>query len=131
MMTLANVKDWLKTVVTEDAGFYIGKIDGDKEKCIGVYGMKLGQPVIAIGGMSNTTYAYKPVSILIHWTTNASTTELIAQALYENMIGQSDISIGGHRVICFDMQTPEPVPVGTDNHNIFEYVIETNIIYER
>ena len=36
MMTLAQVRDWLKTQIDCPA-WYIGKIDGSKERCIGLY----------------------------------------------------------------------------------------------
>lgn len=128
-MTLAEIKDWLKTQISCPA-WYIGKIDGDKEQCIGVYGVTGPAPVIALGGLDNTSYATKAISILVHWGKNADTAEKKAQEVYNCMFGQSAV-INGKRVIKFDMRTPEPVSVGTDDKNIYEYVIETVIFYER
>ena len=129
MMTLAEVKDWLKTQIS-CPNWYIGKIDGSKEQCIGIYNVAGPPPVIALGGIENTSYATKAISILVHWGKNADIAERKAQEVYNCMFGQSTV-IGGKRVIQFNMLTPEPVGVGTDDNNIFEYVIETVIFYEK
>lgn len=129
MMTLAAVRDWMKTQV-DCPNWYIGKIDGSKEKAIGLYNLNTGAPVIAIGGLANTSYAVKPISILVHWTKNADTAEQKAQEVYAALFGQPAV-IAGKRVISFQMRMPEPVSVGTDDAGIYEFVIETTIYYER
>ncbi|MEK5414495.1 minor capsid protein [Paenibacillus sp. FSL L8-0708] len=129
MMTLAEVRDWLKTQV-ECLNWYIGKMDGKPEKSITLYNLNSGTPVLAIGGLANTSYAVKAVSILIHWTKNADTAERKAMEVYAALFGQSAV-IAGKRVISFQMRTSEPVSVGTDENNIYEYVIEVTIYYER
>lgn len=128
-MTLAEVKDWLKTQINCPA-WYISKIDGCKDKCIGVYNAVGPTPVIALGGLENTSYATKAISILVHWGKDADIAEQKAQEIYNYMFGQSAV-INGKKVIQFAMRTPEPVSVGTDDKNIYEYVIETVIYYER
>lgn len=129
MMTLAEIRDWLKTQVTCPQ-WYIGKIDSKKEQCIGVYSVPGGSPVLAVGGLENTSYTTKTVSILVHWGNNANVAELKAQEVYAALFGRAAV-IGGRRVISFQMRTPEPVGVGTDDEGIYEYVIEVTIIYER
>lgn len=129
MMTLAEVRDWMKLKVS-CPNWYIGKIDGSKPECIGLYNLNTGTPVLAIGGLKNTSYAVKAISILVHWTKNADTAERKAQEVYAALFGQSAV-IAGKRVIGFQMRMPEPVSVGTDDNGIFEYVIETTIYYER
>lgn len=129
MMTLAQVRDWLKQQVN-CPNWYIGKIDGSKLECIGLYNLNNGTPVLAIGGLENTSYAVKAVSILVHWSKNADTAERKAQEVYAALFGQSAV-IAGKRVISFQIRTVEPVSVGTDDAGIFEYVIEVTIYYER
>lgn len=129
MMTLAAVRDWLKEQVS-CPNWYIGKADTSKPQCICLYNINNGMPVLAIGGLANTSYAVKAVSILVHWSKNADTAERKAQEVYASLFGQSAV-IGGKRVISFQMRTPEPVSVGTDEAGIFEYVIEFTIYYER
>lgn len=128
-MTLANIKDWLKTQIT-CPNWYVGKIDGSKEQCIGIYSIAGPAPNIAIGGLECTSYSTKAISILIHWGKNADIAEQKAREAYNCMFGQTAV-IGGKRVVQFNMRTPEPVGVGTDSNNIYEYVIETVIYYER
>lgn len=128
-MTLAEIRDWLKTVVVCPQ-WYIGKIDGSKPECIGIYSAAGPPPRIAIGGLSATGFSTKTISILIHWGKNANTAEQKAQEVYAAMFGQKAV-IGGKRVIMFQMKTGESVGVGTDSEGIYEHVIEVNIIHER
>lgn len=131
MMTLAEVRDWLKTQIVDCPAWYIGKIDGSKEQCIGIYSTTGPTPKIAIGGLENTSSAVKPISILVHWGRNANVAEQKAQEVYRALFGRRLAVIGGRRVIMFRMPQSGPISVGTDDRGIYEYVIETNIFYER
>lgn len=129
MMTLAEVRDWLKTRI-DCPQWYIGKIDGSKQQCIGLYNTT-GAPVrLAVGGIEATGYQVKAVSILIHWGKNANLAEQKAQEVYAALFGRT-AEIGGKRVIMFRLPQAEPISVGTDGEGIYEYVIETHIYYER
>lgn len=129
-MLLSEVKDYLKTIV-DSPQWYTGKIDASKEQCIGVYGIKGKSPNIAIGGLENTSYTTKAISILVHWSKNINNAEKKAQEIYDSLLCAKDAVIGGHRVIKFDMKTSEPISIGTDDNGIFEFVIETIIYFER
>lgn len=128
-MLLSEVREYLKSKI-ECPQWYIGKIDGTKEQCIGIYNVTGPKPNIALGGLVNTSYSTKAISILVHWGKNANIAEQKAQEVYNALFGQETI-IGNKRVIKFDMRTSEPISVGTDENNIYEYVIETIIYYER
>ena len=128
-MLLSEVKDYLKTKI-ECPQWYSGKIDGTVEQCIGIYSVKGPAPNIALGGLANTSYSTKAISILVHWGKNSNVAEQKAQEVYNSLFGQ-DGNIGGHKVIKFDMRTSEPIGVGTDSNGIYEYVIETIIYFER
>jgi len=128
-MLLSEVREYLKTKI-ECPQWYIGKIDGTKEQCIGVYSIRGPRSHIALGGLKNTSYSTKAISILIHWGKNANTAEQKAQEVYNVLFGQKAI-IGGKRVVDFNIRTTEPISVGTDKNGIYEYVIEANIIHER
>ena len=69
MMTLAEVRDWLKTQIDCPA-WYIGKIDGSKEQCIGLYNTTGPATRIARGGLENTSTA--SAKILVRWGKNAN-----------------------------------------------------------
>lgn len=128
-MLLSEIREYLKTKI-ECPQWYIGKIDGTKEQCIGIYSIQGTKSNIALGGLANTSYSTKAISILIHWGKNANTAEQKAHEVYNVLFGQKAF-IGGKRVIDFNMKTSEPISVGTDENGIYEYVIEVNIIHER
>lgn len=128
-MTIKEFKDWLKTKVVCPQ-WYIGKIDGSQQFCIGVYNLQGPAPNLALGGLANTGYASKGISILVHWGTSPDVAEQKAQEVYNNLFGQTAI-IGGKRVIQFNVKASDPIPMGTDDNDIYEYVIEIIIDYER
>lgn len=128
-MLLSEIREYLKTKINSPQ-WYIGKIDGNKEQCIGLYSIQATKSNIALGGLNNTSYSTKAISILIHWGKNSNIAEQKAHEVYNVLFGQS-ATIGGKRVIDFNMRTSEPISVGTDVNGIYEYVIEVNIIHER
>ena len=127
-MLLSEIREYLKTKV-ESPQWYLNKV-GDKEQSITIYNTTGPAPRIAIGGLQNTSYTTKTISILVHWGKDSNKAELKAQEVYSALFGQDGI-IGEKRVIQFKMKTDSPIYVGTDSEGIIEYVIETIIYYER
>lgn len=133
MLTLSDVKDWLKTFQTGEH-FYCGKIDSKPEKTIGVYQRKpSGQPRVTLGGLENTTYEVKQISVLVHWNQYASQTEEAAVSLFEKIrqAGESSLMVGDTQVYFIRMEVPETIDVGTDENGVYERVIWFDMIYER
>lgn len=130
MILLSEIRDWLKTYGLAD-NYYIGKLDNKKEKSLGVYQRQGGSFHIAIGGLENTKYDIKRVTVLMHWNKNARETETAAYNLYEKIIKTKDLTIGSTKIYCIIMQTPEPVDVGTDDAGVYERVIQMDIYFER
>ena len=128
-MTLSQFRDWLKTVV-DSPQWYLNSMAGKVDRCIALYDTTGASSRMAVGGLSNTGYAIKPVSILVHWGKSASAAEQKAKEVYDALFGQS-ASIGGKRVIMFHMPQSAPISVGVDSEGIYEFVIETHIFYER
>ena len=127
-MLLSEIREYLKTKI-ESPQWYLNKI-GDKEESITIYNTVGLDPRMALGGLEQTSYTTKAISILVHWGKDSNKAELKAQEVYNAFFGQDGI-IGGKRVIQFKMKTDSPVYVGTDTEGIIEYVIETIIYYER
>lgn len=127
-MLLSEIREYLKTKI-ESPQWYLNKV-GDKEESITIYNTTGPAPRIALGGLEQTSYTTKAISILVHWGKDSNKAELKAQEVYNAFFGQ-DGTIGGKRVIRFKMKTDSPVYVGTDTEGIIEYVIETIIYYER
>ena len=109
MMTLKDVKDWMKENVRADV-WKIGTYDNSKDKTICVRNLSSNRNKLAIGGLSNTSTAVKGVSIVVHWNKNPDETERTAQSIYELFYGQKPV-IGDYQVIKCDMRNDEPVSV--------------------
>lgn len=127
-MLLSEIREYLKTKI-DSPQWYLNKV-GDKEESITIYNTTGQAPRIALGGLEQTSYTTKAISILIHWGKDSNKAELKAQEVYNSFFGQSGI-IGDKRVIQFKMKTDSPIYVGTDTEGIIEYVIEITIYYER
>lgn len=128
MITLANVRDWLKTIVKAEH-FYIGRLDNKQDKSIGVYTLKTsGEPLRAVG--TEISFDTISVSVLLHWTNNANETEVEARTLYNKLRTIKNVSINNSKVYMIKLLVPEPIDVGTENE-VYERVIEMKLYYER
>lgn len=128
MLTLANVRDWLKPQIADSESFTIGKLDMTKKQAVCIYNRQSTSNKIAVGGLENTSTANKKISVLVHWGTNCNTAELKAQEIYN--LFQGTQTINGKKCF-FDVEFDEPVSLGTDDKGIYEFTIELTIIYER
>ncbi len=128
-MTLKEIRDWLKPKISGIDNAYMSRTDPAKEKSICIYGRAGSADIIAIGGLANTSTATKGISILVQWSKNPDAAEIKSKSIY-------DIFKGAHAVIngteCFFiMLNNEPVPMGANDNDIYEYVIDLNIVYKR
>ena len=131
MITLAEVRDWIKTFNAAN-NYYIGKLDNKQENSIGIYQRKkIDGPRVAIGGRALASYDVKSISILIHWNKNANETEKRAQYLYNRLFEAESVVIGETPIKMIALLQNESVDVGTDDNNVYERVIELDLYYER
>lgn len=129
MLTLADVRDYIKTFKLAE-NYYVGKLDGKKEKSIGVYQRKNGYaPRKCIGVPSG--YERKPISLLVHWNKNARETEEQAFLLYQKLEEIKEADMGETHIFFLDVLNVEPVDVGTDDDNVYERVIEFDLYYRK
>ena len=131
-MTLANIREWLKTF-SEAENFYTNRLDNKKEKSLGVYNKTTtGRPVMALGGVQNSSYDILPVSLLLHWTRSYPESEEAAQVLWNSLQDITDMDIPGDQHIQFlQMTVPGPMYISTDKEGIHEFVINFNLYYRR
>ena len=128
-MTLAEIRDWLKTLDVAES-YYIGRLDNKKEKSLGIYdGKASGRPVIALGG--NSSYDIKTVSLLLHWNRNKNEAENAARSLWDQLVGIHNVDVEDNYIQYLQMTVPHPVSVGTDPGGVYEYVINFNLYYRR
>ncbi|MDO5547954.1 MAG: minor capsid protein [Eubacteriales bacterium] len=130
-MQLYEIRDWLKGFAGADH-YYIGKLDRKQPKSIGVYSRQVNSPPrMALGGLDNTSYDSKAVSLLVHWNENARETDEAAAALYNALRRMTTTTIADTRVYYVRLDTTEAVDVGTDDDGIYERVIWLTLFYER
>lgn len=130
MLRISEVIAWLKTKYPGVA-VYNGTIPKNEQQCVGIYLKDRGSRIIAIGGYAATSYASLPLSILVHWGQDADACQVQANDIYEMMQAAGGETIGGHRIVDFDLQDAGPVDVSRDANNICEMVIRVNIVYHR
>lgn len=129
MIYLSDIRDWLKTLISADC-YYIGKLDGKKDKSVGVYQRKNpAPPIMTIG--QESSYEIKPISILIHWNKNSNETERTAYELYRQLRAVTSLELNNTHVYFILLLQSEPVDVGTDDNGVYERVIEFDVYYER
>ena len=130
MVTLANIRDWLKSFGLFD-NYYIGRLDTKKKNSLGIYNLQDTGRREVIGGLKK--YEKKGVSLLIHGDTNKAKTEQKAFELYNALetIGDDKKRIGNKKVYFVQLLNNEPVDVDQDADSVYEYVIEMNIYFEK
>lgn len=133
MLGIGDVRDYIAGLgIASNDHVYCGKLDDKLDKSIGVYNLKReGTARTAIGGVENSSYRIKSISILIHWNRSVRDTEKVSEELFNMLRETENVTINGTRVKFTDMKCPEPIPVDTDDKGIFEFVIELDFYYER
>lgn len=128
MMTLKEVKDFLKTQIEAD-NWKIGTYDNSKDKTICVRNLTSNRNTLALGGLKNTSTRTKGISIVVHWNKNPDETERISQQIHNVFYGQHPL-INDKQVVLCEMRSDEPISLGTDSSGVYEYVIELWITYK-
>ena len=132
MITLADIRDWLKSFGLFD-NYYIGRIDSKKKNSLGVYNLQDAGRREVIGDLK--VYEKKGVSLLIHGDTNKANTERKAWDLYnaiESVSKNENILIAKEKKVFFiELLNNEPIDVNQDADSVYEYVIEMNIYFEK
>lgn len=133
MLGIGDVRDLIAGLgITENDHVYCGKLDDKKDKSIGVYHLNRNENVqMAVGGIRNSSYAVKSISILVHWNKSVRDTEKMAQELYIKLRDMKQVTINNTMILYTEMLVPTPVDVDTDDKGIFEMVIELKFYYER
>ena len=130
-MMLEDVRDYIDSLKLSEHT-YMGKLDGKKEKSIGVYHSKRETPYkTAIGGPSQQSYGMKSVSFLIHWNKSPRDTENASVALFEALRDTRETKVNETTIKFIQLLYNEPIDVGTDDDGIYEMVIDAAVVYEK
>ncbi len=133
MLGIGDVRDLIAGLgIAADDHVYCGKLDDKKDKSIGVYHLNRGDNVqMVVGGIQNSSYAVKSISILIHWNKSVRETEKVSQELYDKLRDMKHVNINDTNILFTEMLVSAPIEVDTDDKGIFEMVIELKFCYER
>lgn len=130
MLTLKQIKDEFKIHFNWTDSISIGKIDNNQEKALCFYNSNrdLGYSP-TIGGKTTKSTDIKPITILLRYTKNKDSAEVKARQIYE-FYEDRTFFINNKRIFVM-MVSNEPISLGTDDNNVYEYSIEINLYVER
>ena len=129
-MTLKQYRDYFKENFKWTDSISIGKIDNNQEKAICFYNSKRSLAYIGtFGGLENKSTNIKPITILLRYTKNQNDAEIMAQKIYDFFNERSFFT--ENKRIFVQMIYSEPISLGTDDNNVYEYSIELNFYEER
>ena len=133
MILIRDILDYVNTLgISETQNNYCGVMADKKQKSIGVYPLKSGHdPRRTLGGEENSSYETKGISFLIHWNKSPSETETAANQFYKALSRCRNATINGHEILFIQLSYDEPIPIGTDDNGIHEYVIECLFYFKK
>ena len=129
-MTLKQYKDYFKENFKWTGSISTGKIDNNQEKAICFYHSQRNSGYVGVfGGIKNKSTNIKPVTILLRYTKNQNSAEMMAQQIYD-FFNERSFFINRKRIFT-QMIYSEPINLGTDENNVYEYSIELDFYEER
>lgn len=129
-MTLKEYKDYFKQEFKWNDSISIGKIDNNQEKAICFYNSKRNLSYIGVfGGLKNKSTNVNSITILLRYTKNQDSAENMAKNVYD-FFNERSFFINKKRVFV-QMLYEQPVNLGTDDNNVYEYSIELDFYEER
>ena len=128
-MTIDAVRQWLEPLI--DSGtLSVGK-SPDAEKCVMLYDASgESDPVLAFGGVECTGYNVLPCKLLLRWGTNLPEAHARASTIFETILSMGFVEIDGVKAF-LQFTCQAPIPIDTDKHGRYEYVLTFKIIHER
>lgn len=129
-MTLKQIKDYFKNNFGWTNSISIGKIDNNQEKALCFYSSK--REVVCesvMGGKKNKSTTIKPITILLRYTKNQDDAEKMAQMIFD-FFEEKRFQIEDKEIFT-QMLYEEPISLGTDDKNVYEYSIELDLYIGR
>ncbi|MCM1286548.1 MAG: minor capsid protein [Acetobacter sp.] len=107
----------------------IGKIC-DEDIAICFYNSKrILSHITTVGGLCNSSYSVKAITVLLRYTTDNLEAEQQAIAI-QNYFNERKCIIN-QKNIYFKLLYQEPIFLGTDDTGVYEYSFEIDVYYER
>ena len=129
-LTLKEVKDYFKREYNWTDSISIGKIDNNQEKAICFYNSRRESAYDPfVNGKNGKSTYIKSITILLRYTKNQDSAEREIQSIYE-FFEERTFFIDNKKVFVI-MVTDEPINLGTDDNNVYEYSLEIDLYVER
>lgn len=129
-MLLNKIKDYFKTEFKWTDAISLGKIDNNQDKAICFYPSKRDLIKInTLGGKKNKGYDFIPASILLRYAKNQVSADDKAQEIYD-FFNERSFLIDDKRIFAI-MKSENPIWLGTDDKNVYEYSFELDFYKER
>lgn len=129
-MLLTDIRDYFKESFLWEESISTGKIDKKQEKAVCFYPSKREiSKIKRVGGKQNAKYNLVPITILLRYTKNQSLAETKAREIYD-FFDERSFLLNEKRVFVI-MQSNDPIWLGTDEQNVYEYSFELNFYEER
>lgn len=126
---IADIADFISSLGIS-TNVYANKLDGKATKAIGCYHSKRTAPFyIPIGGIDNARYKLLKTTFLIHWSKSPGETEGKAFALADALVNARNQQINNETILF--IVPSNPVPIGTDDEGIYEWVIDADIYLQK
>lgn len=131
-MTAADIVDFLEDNVQDmDGRVFVGTIDGNLTRCVGVYDRQTSGPQqICLGGKDCTKTLIKQFRILVHWSENPTEAAHKSHEIHNLFFGLRRRYVGNSKVYFADPDA-DVIPVGRTQKGIYEYVIDLSFYLER
>jgi len=130
-MRLSDMRDLIDSFNIAET-VYMGKLPDKQHQSFGVYLSKHSHAYqTAIGGPSLQSFGVKYITVLIHWDKSPRQSEDVAEDLFQKLLQIREKTINDQTIKFIQPLYSEPIPVGTDDAGVYEFVIEMAVIYER
>lgn len=124
----SKIRDYLKSVIPECSKWSIGQMDENQEKAIALYANR--RQLEDNSKYKNLeTYGILPITLLLRWTKNYNTAEIMANKIYE-LLDCSSFFIDDYNC-SIECLYNGPIDLGTDENNIYKFSIELNLLYRK
>lgn len=124
----SKIRDYLKSIIPECSKWSIGQMDENQEKAIALYANR--RQLEDNSKYKNLkTYGILPITLLLRWTKNYNTAEIMANKIYE-LLDCSSFFIDEYKCSIEGLYNG-PIDLGADENNVYKFSIEINVLYRK
>ena len=124
----SKIRDYLKSIIPECSKWSIGQMDKNQEKAIALYANR--RQLEDNSKYKNLkTYRILPITLLLRWTKNYNTAEIMANKIYE-LLDCSSFFIDEYKCSIEGLYNG-PIDLGADENNVYKFSIEINLLYRK